>query len=204
MLKYRKETRIMFKNVILIHGIGGLNKEEYFPHFKKTCEALGLKTYMPSLGNYHENTSYELWKAYFDNNFKSILNNETIIIAQSIGTQFIIKYLCERNIQIGTYISCAGPKDVLNLREEAKERGKGFTPTARLFKPSEEEFARFKNFTFPKFSLFCDNDTFFEQKNLEEYSKAINSKPMLIKGKAHFQVEVLNELEDLIKELINQ
>ena len=30
------------KNVVVIHGIGGIEKEPYFPHLKQTCEDLGL------------------------------------------------------------------------------------------------------------------------------------------------------------------
>ena len=33
---------IDMKNVVVIHGIGGIEKEPYFPHLKQTCEDLGL------------------------------------------------------------------------------------------------------------------------------------------------------------------
>lgn len=198
----------MFKNIVIIHGIGGIEKEPYFPHLKMYCEKLGLRVFMPSLGSYRDDITYNDWSKYFDENILPYLNKETIVVAQSVGTQFIVKYLSQKNIKIGLYISCAGPKDINTLRADAPERSKNFSTSAKTFKPSTEEFENFKRLNFPKHSLFCDNDIFFSQDNLENYSKAIESKPMLIIGKGHFNkdagVNDLPELEILINEYVTK
>ena len=196
------------KNIVIVHGIGGIEKEPYFPHLKETCEKLGLKVFMPSLGSYRDGISYEGWKAYFDKNILPYISEHTIFVAQSIGTQFAIKYIIEKNLDVGAYISCAGPRYVSNLRRTAPERAFSFGPISSSFKPTDEEFENFKQKSFPKFSLFCDDDIFFEQSNLEDYSKAINSTPIFIKGKGHFNFDAgvfeLNELEDLIKKIVRE
>ena len=206
---YNKSTRRnIMKNIVIVHGIGGIEREPYFPHLKETCEKLGLKVFMPSLGSYSEGISYNGWKEYFDNNILPYIDQNTIIVAQSIGTQFAIKYILERNLNVGAYISCAGPRHVSSLRKTAPERALSFGPISSLFKPTDDEFEKFKQKGFPKYSLFCDNDIFFEQSNLEDYSKAINSMPIFIKGKGHFNFDAgvfeLNELEDLIKEIVRK
>ena len=193
-------------SIVIIHGIGGIEKESYFPHLKQKCELLGLKVFMPSLGSYKENISYEKWKSYCDTNILPFIEPEkTIFVGQSIGTQFLIKYLVEKNLNILAYISCAGPFDVLKLKPTAPERAFSFSPTSELFKPSNKEFTAFSKMLFPKFSFFCDNDIFFEQSNLEKYAKTIKSKPIFIKGKGHFNFDAkvfeFNELEELIYNL---
>ena len=191
------------KNIVVVHGIGGIEKEMYFPHLKQFCERLGLEVFMPSLGNYREGTTYELWKKYFDENIAMHINNNTSFVGQSIGTNFAVKYLVERNLNPAVYISMAGPYNVLELRKDAPERAFSFAPTSSLFKPTQNEFEIFKTKQFPKYSFFCDNDIFFEQSNLENYSKAINSEAILVKGKKHFGVEIVPELEALIKKITN-
>lgn len=193
------------RNIVIVHGVGGIEKEPYFPHLKQTCEELGLKVFMPSLGSYREGITYDLWKDYFDKNILPYVNKDTIFVGQSIGTQFLVKYMVEKNLDAAAYISCAGPFDVQNTKSSAPERTRVFAPTSALFKPSAKEFEKFKAKAFPKFSLYSDDDIFFEQSNLEAYSIAIGSKPIFIKGKGHFNFDAgvfeLNELEDLIKKL---
>ena len=160
---------------------------------------------MPSLGSYKDLITYEIWRDYFDNNILPYIDENTIFVAQSLGTQFAIKYIVEKDLNVGTYISCAGPYDILSMRKTAPERASSFAPIASLFKPSDTEFEMFRQKPFTKYSLFCDDDIFFEQPNLEKYSELINSTPILIKGKGHFNFDAgvfeLNELEDLIKQL---
>lgn len=195
---------MQYKNIILIHGIGGLSKETYFSHLKNFCEQLGLNVYMPSLPSYHEGATYEDWKRYFDENLLDKLNNKTIILAQSMGTSFIVKYLSENKKSIGVYVSCAAPKDILKLRKEAPDRAVNFAATSSLFKPNDYEYEIFKGLKFIKYSFFSDDDTFFELENLQAYSQAIGANEMFIKGKAHFnkedkQVEVENLISKIIK-----
>ena len=187
------------KNIVIVHGIGGIEREPYFPHLKQTCQDLGLKVFMPSLGSYKDQVTYEMWKDYFDKNILPYIDQNTIFVAQSLGTQFAIKYIVEKNLNIGTYISCAGPYNVLDIKKTAPERAFSFAPIFGLFKPTDIEFKTFQH------SLFCDDDIFFEQSNLENYSKSINSTPIFIKGKGHFNFDAgvfeLTELEDLIKQI---
>lgn len=93
----------------------------------------------------------------------------------------------------------------LDIKKTAPERAFSFAPISGLFKPTDAEFKMFRQKPFTKYSLFCDDDIFFEQPNLEKYSELINSTPILIKGKGHFNFDAgvfeLNELEDLIKQL---
>ena len=189
------------KNIVIVHGIGGVEMQPYFPHLRQTCQDLGLKVFMPSFDSY----TYEIWRDYFDKNILPYIDENTIFVAQSLGTQFAIKYIVEKNLNVGTYISCAGPYDVLNMRKTAPERASSFASITSLFKPSDTEFEMFRQKPFVKYSLFCDDDIFFEQSNLENYSKSINSTPIFIKGKGHFNIDAgvfeLTELEDLIKQI---
>ena len=196
----------MFENIVIIHGIGGLEKEPYFLHLKSHCEKLGLKVFMPSLGSYRENITYKDWAEYFDKNILTYMSRKTVVVAQSVGTQFAVKYLTQKNTEVGLYISCAGPRHILVMRESAPERGKlKINPVSKFFEPTDAEFEIFKNFTFPKFSFYSNNDKWFEERNLEKYADEIGSTKMFLPQKSHFdEIEVFAELENLISEQLKK
>ena len=114
----------MFNNVVIIHGVGGLHREPYFNALKLKCENLGMTVYMPSLGGYRDNITYDMWQNYFDENILPIINDKTLLIAQSMGTQFVVKYFAANKINVGLYISLAAPGDILNIRPEMTEKAK--------------------------------------------------------------------------------
>lgn len=200
------------KKVVIIHGLGG-PKETYFPHLSETCKKLGLEVLMPNLGSYHDEggTSYQIWKSKFDKEILPYLDTDTLVITNSLGTTFFVKYFAERKVQIGAYISCAGGYNPSEMRPTAPERiltNEIALRTLRSFVPQKEEFETVKNLDFPKYSFFSDNDRFFFQESLENYSKSIGSKPILIKGMSHFDMTPdgewftnFTELEDLVKQI---
>lgn len=194
----------MFKNAILIHGIGGLSKELFFPKTKTLLESFGLEVFMPSLKSYNENISYDSWKDYFDKKLKDKIGKDTIVVAQSLGTQFIVKYLHDAGVRPGLYISCCAPRNIEECFGKKEQRDR----VATLFIPTSEEFESFKQMRFEKHSFFSDNDTFFSQGNLEAYADAIGAQKHLVSGKAHFNFEGAEhgvaELEEFLKSQIQR
>ena len=196
----------MYKNIVIIHGIGGFHREKYFDHLKEMCENLGLKVYMPSFGGYKDGITYDMWKEKFDNEVLPYIGKDTILVAQSMGTQFVVKYFAENKVNVGVYISTAGPYDIHDIKPEMNEKAIAFEPVSIIFTPTDTEREIFKNLDFPKYSFYSDNDIFFSEENLSNYAKSIGSNVTMIPGKSHFNTEDMLdgfvELEDMIKDLI--
>lgn len=195
----------MIKNIVLIHGIAGIKDGSYFYPLKEKFEKLGIKIYMPRFKGFRDDGfSYAEWENYFISN-EDLFCDETILIAQSLGTQFAVKFLSEHKLGVALYVSCAGAYDFSEMREEILNANV-MLEKAREFLPTKKDFAYIKNADFEKYSLFTNNDTFFFQKNLEKYAEKIGATPYLIKGKAHFNVPAgvkrLPELENLIEDFI--
>ncbi|MDR3264178.1 MAG: alpha/beta hydrolase [Clostridiales bacterium] len=194
------------KNVILIHGIGGYKKESYFGYLKDECEKLGLKVFVPQMPGWRDGGTYEKWVEIFEKECGAI-NEYTLVLGQSLGTQFAVKYFAEKNKEILAYISCAGMSSMAKLRPtpENAERGKDFEKIIPSFAISKEEYEKFYSLRFPKFSFYSDNDNFFEQSNLEKYVADIGSTPTIVKGKGHFSIGAgvfkFPEVMELIKNL---
>lgn len=193
----------MYNKVVLIHGIGGVNREVYFPALKKYLENMGVEVFMPSLGGYKDGTTYSKWENHFDKEILPKLDKNTIIVAQSMGTQFAVKYIAKRSPGIGLYISTAGPKNVLDMKPEIGEKREVYKLTSKQFVPTEDEFNKFKNLPFEKFSFYSNDDNFFNEQNLESYAEAIGATKCFLKNKSHFNKEEIasgfTELEEFIK-----
>ena len=197
----------MIKNIVLIHGIAGIKDGSYFYPLKEKFEKLGIKIFMPRFHSYREDEfSYAEWEDYFLKN-KDLFSNETILIAQSLGTQFAVKFLAEHKLKVALYVSCAGAFEFDKMRPEIIN-AQMMNERAKDFLPAKSDFKYLKDAKFTKYSLFTDNDTFFYQDNLEKYASEIGATPYLIKGKAHFNVPAgvkeLPELETLIEEFIKK
>lgn len=192
------------KNVIFVHGISGLHTEKFLSSLEQKCKELGLAFYAPSLGSYKDEITYNGWKKYFDENILSHINSETIFISHSLGTQFAVKYFVERDLHVGLYISLAGCKDVFKIKQSSPSGFFKLAPISRQFKPTEEEFNKFKKINFEKIAMYSDDDPIFEQWNLEGYALSTGASSVKVHGKGHFSVEKIDELEELIKGLFQK
>ena len=139
--------------------------------------------------------TYEAWEKVLDEyRDKGILNEDSIIIAHSLGTQFIIKYLARNNISIDTYISVAGFVDF-----------KGREDLERIlipFAPTEEEFLKCTELINNRYSVYSDNDELNGVEKLEGYADKLSAEKVLIEGAGHFNpksgVEEIEEINKII------
>ena len=193
------------ETVMLLHGIGGNRtgkSDDYFQYLDNECKKMGVNCVIPSMPRGAE---YETWREEFNNGgFDKSVCPETLVLAQSLGTQFFVKYLCEKagkisgNDEVGAYISCAGMKHLTKVRDvsdnlggsidtSGNERAEEFlVKTVDSFKVSDKEYKCFKNFKFPKVSIYGGRDLFYSKDNLEAYADAIGAKKVFLKERGHF------------------
>ncbi|MCI8470766.1 MAG: hypothetical protein HFJ35_04715 [Clostridia bacterium] len=126
-----------------------------------------------------KNVIYDKWKVILDK-YKREIKTETILIAHSIGNEFIIKYLTENNIKVKMYISLAGFAERFE-REEKEDLNRAI----KEFLVSEKEIEIFRKLISKKYSIYSDNDHIVPFEVLENYPQIIGAKPILIKGIGH-------------------
>ena len=170
-----------YKNIVIIHGVGGLHRESYFEHLAQHCRGLGLNVIMPSFGGYKDDITYQQWKAQADTEVLPYLGQQTILFAQSMGTNFAVKYIAERKATIGLYITAAASCQFAKSKVEH---------------PSIDKIIGiFKQFT-PLQAVQV----------LQEYARLVGAQAILVKGAGHFDfaADVLKfaQLEDLITKSI--
>ena len=182
------------KNVIIIHSYNGDTKESFAPSIERTCRENDIDYYFLRFPTRNEAT-YESWEKVLDEyRDKGILNEDSIIIAHSLGTQFIIKYLAKNNINIDTYISVAG---FINFKgREDLERVLG------PFAPTEEEFEKCKELITNRYSVYSDNDELNSIDKLKGYAEKLAAEEIIIEGAGHFnpksEITEIESINDII------
>ena len=164
------------KNVIMIHGYNAIPK--IYEWLKEKLEKQGYLVIVPKFPT-QEGVVYDKWSKIFDD-YKNDINEETIIIAHSIGNEFIIKYLATNTLKINLYISLAGFAE--KFEAEGKE---DLNRAVKEFLVTEKEVEIFNKLVNEKYSIYSDNDHIVPLEVLEKYSKVIGAKSLLIKGIGH-------------------
>lgn len=163
-------------NVIMIHGYNGIPK--MYEWLEEKLVRNGYSVIMPKFPT-QEGVTYKLWRAVLDN-YKNSIEEKTIVIAHSIGNEFIIRYLVENNINIKMYVSLAGFANI--FVNEGKE---DLNRAVKEFLITEKEVERFNQLVYKKYCIYSDNDHIVPFDALERYSKVIGGESILIKGIGH-------------------
>ena len=164
------------KRVILIHGFNGIPK--MYEWLRDKLVAVGIEVILPSFPP-QEGVVYEKWAEVLDS-YRDYLNEDAIVVCHSIGNEFLIKYLFEKQLAIDSYIGLAGFADV--FYHEEKEV---LNRAVEKFLVSGDEKAYFVDATRKRFAIFSDDDHLIPRDVLEQYPREIQAQPILIPGIGH-------------------
>lgn len=184
------------KNIFLIHGYHGIPK--IFIWLGEELKKLGYNVITPEFP-LDEGVAYKEWKKTLDKNIQ-YFNSDSIVIAHSIGNEFIIRYFNENDIKIKLYISLCGFSKYFE-----KENRDNLNRALKDFLVTENELENFKSMCDKKYSIYSDNDHLVPFDILEEYPKSIDSIPILIKNIGHMGkksgLEKIPEVVEIIQKV---
>lgn len=165
-------------NVIIIHSYNGDTENSFAPSIKLFCKENGIKYYFPKFPT-RSIATYESWEKILNEyKDKGIINENSIIIAHSLGTHFVPKYLARNNVKVNIYISVAGFLNYSGRRD--------LENIIKKFLPTGIEFEKCKNMVRKIYAIYSDNDEVSPLRNLEDYANMLSAKKILIKGAGHF------------------
>jgi len=181
------------KNVFVIHGYNGDTTETFGPYIKKECEKRNLPCFFPTFP-IREEATFENWAGKMDQFLnEQAFNEETIVIAHSLGTRFWPMYASLKHIKIHTFISIAG---FLQDHSGREDLGK----VVQRFAPTQNDFDNLIHLTQNRYAIYSDNDHLNPQEELERYAEKIQAQKVFIKGKGHFgRKSGVKQLPEVIK-----
>ncbi len=167
------------KNAIIIHGAYGNPSENWYPWLKKELENKGLIVYTPIFPT-PINQSFTTW----ENIIKHIVNEideNTLIIAHSVGVPFILKIITKYQINISNVFLVSGFISKLD-NDKFDKINKTFL--------TKIDWSKF-NSSSPDTNIYhSDNDPYVNKSHALELSKKIpGSRLTIIKNAGHFNDE---------------
>jgi len=183
------------KNILLIHGYNGIPK--IYEWLENELEELGYNVIVPKFKP-REGVIYKEWKKLFDE-YKNYIHEESIIVAHSIGNEFIIKYFNENDLRAKLYISLAGFSEYFEW-----ENKEDLNRACKEFLVDVRELENFKNRCIKKYSIYSNNDHIVPFNILQKYPKSIDATPILIENIGHMGkksgLKEIPKVLELIKE----
>lgn len=187
-------------NLFIIHSYNADTKESFGPSLKEQVEKLGIRVIYPDFP-IGEHAKYSNWCNVMDKYLMSgELNSESMIVAHSLGTHFIPKYLADRNISVKLYISCAG---FLN-DHSGRENLQGIIDD---YKPNDEQIDKFITLVDKRFSIYSNDDHMNPQYELENYADRLAATRVFVPNVGHMGarsgISELPEALEIIEEELN-
>ena len=186
------------KNALIIHGYNGDTSSTFGPSLKSFLEEKGYNVLMPIFPIRLE-AKFDSWSSVLDK-YKEYFNDETIVIAHSIGNPFFIKYIYNNKLNAKLYISVAGFCDLFRI-EGREDLNSAFVD----FAVSDENIKYLKEYVPNRFSLYSDNDHIIPFNILESFYKKIDSNPVFISGVGHMGIKSkitrIPQIEKIIESL---
>ena len=99
--------------------------------------------------------------------------SDTLLVCQSAGTNFAVKYFSHSPATLKGYISVSG---FSSKPDRPNIKGVGRLQVLETFYASNKEYETFKNLNFPKFSIYGGKDCLFTVNNLKTYAQKIGAK----------------------------
>lgn len=184
----------MSKNAFIIHGLEGYPEENWFPWLKKQLEMVGYHTIVPQFPT-PQNQSLDNWKAVFEN-YKQLLNEDTIFIGHSLGPSFILSILEDINLNIkgsflvAPFVRKLGIKEIDNIND--------------TFINKDFDWTKIKKHCNKFFIYSSNNDPYVPIEESKYISNNVNGTFILVENAGHFNERAgYLKFEQLLEDIKN-
>lgn len=160
-------------NIFIVYGVGGHDKENWFPWLKEQLEILGHRVFIPKFPT-PENQTLENWLKVLEQ-YKEYINQETLFIGHSLGAPFILNIAERLPIKAAFLVASFIGKC-----------GNQYDEGAKTFTQREFNWPKIKT-NCPYFKIYhSDNDPYLPLEKAERVAKGLNVEITLVKGAGHF------------------
>jgi len=188
-------------NIFVLHSLNGDTLKMWGKDIKEVFGAQGYDVFLPEFPIRAE-SSYDKFKEtleFYINN--KLLNDNTVVIAHSIGNPYFIRFCSENNYTPKTYIAVA-PGAVYQYPTERTDYIVEVSKQAHL---NKEALDYIRQLRINKYCLYSDED----DNNPEKFTRFIkdtNSEEIYLKGYNHFdgyhRIYKIPELIEMINKII--
>jgi len=163
------------KTALLIHGYNGIPK--IFEYFKTELIKMGYEVIMPSLSVQQE-ISFNRWESELEK--LKIPAEVSLLIAHSVGNEFMIRYCAKHGLKVELYIGLAG--FVESFTHDGRD---DLNTVIAKMQCNEQEITRFKELSANRYAIYSNNDHIVPYNILQDFPKTISAMPIMIPNIGH-------------------
>ncbi len=188
----------MKANVFIIHHARLGENLYWIPFVKTELEKIGKYNVIAPLFPDIHRQSFESWSKVLDQ-YKSMIDRNSIFVGYSTGAIFSIKYLIENNLKIGKFVSVAGFNNFSNATSSIELIKNIDKANETFFLKSVEDFLKLCD---SRVSFYGDDDNFISQQALKSFAKSLKAKEIVFKSAGHFNkgTRFEKEFREILKE----
>lgn len=166
------------QSLFIIHSFNNGTRKSFGEYLEKECSSMNLNVIFPDFPT-GEKANYYDWSKILDQYLlDGTLNENSIIIAHSLGAHFIPKYIAENKVKIKVYISCAGFINKTHKENTFDKIMDDFLPTKLQI---EKDISLMKY----RYAIYSDNDPVSSLKELEYYADIFHAEKVFIPNIGH-------------------
>ena len=178
-------------NYFIIHGSFSSPSSNWFSWLQSFLIDEGKKVYLPDFPTGVKYQNYENWskllKVYLD---LGLINENTVIIAHSIGPVFISKFLIENKVKVKKLIFVCGFNNYLNINKEYD------TVNKSMYLNNLEEV---KNYAEDIICFYSNNDPYVKYEVEKEFADKVATNQIMIPNAGHINSEAgYDAFEDIV------
>ncbi len=181
------------KTALLIHGYNGTPK--IFQYFQNKLEKMNYQVVMPSLPT-QQSISFDRWESELRK--LKIPANISILIAHSVGNEFMIRYCAKHNTEVELYVGLAG-----FVESFTHDNRDDLNKVIAKMQCSEQDINKFKELAAIRYAIYSNNDHIVPYDILQNFPKKILAKSVMIPNIGHMGkksgLEKLPNVIDIIK-----
>jgi len=184
------------RNAFIIHGTYGDPDENWFPWLKRKLEAKGIDAYLPKFPT-PTNQTLDNWDTVFEN-YKDLLNSQSIMIGHSLGPAFIINLLERIDTQIDSAFLVSAFFDFLDNPE--------FDELNKTFIDRDIDFSKVKSNCKTFYNYHSENDPYVPLDKARRLANKLEARFKIIEEGGHFNEDAGYTkfpilLEDILKHI---
>lgn len=182
-------------HVIALHGMSCHLEECWLDNVIENLKKLGITDFQIPHFPLLKEITLERWE-YVLLQYKDIFDENLVIIAHSLSTNFIIHFLYKYKLPAKALIAVGGGY-------ENKEYGElGYLAP---FTPKDYQFEYVKKAVKNRYHIFSDDDTIWTQNQIEKYNKLLSPIEIKTHGCGHYgrtsKVKDIPQIYEIVKSL---
>ncbi|MBI2137539.1 serine hydrolase family protein [Candidatus Woesearchaeota archaeon] len=173
--------------VIIVHGLGGNSRENWFPWLKRELEKLGHSVIVPDFPD-SENPELDKWLAILG---RFEIGSGDILIGHSLGCPFILNVLERFEGRVKAVFLVAGFVGLLGISD--------IDGRVRNIAVRDFDWEKIRSSCKKFYAISSDDDPYVPITKARQLALNLASEVIVMKGKAHFNDKIFPELLELVK-----